>query len=725
MAESDEDIIREAQERFDRAHDYQAFAHENFRRDMKFANGDDVNRYQWDEEIVGSRVGRPCLTINKCRIHNLQVINDARQNQAQIRINPVADEATYESAQIFEGVVRHIEYVSNAAAAYTTATYNQVMGGIGYWRVMTDYIDEETLDQDIFIRRVPNPLDVFLDPDIQQYDGSDARFGFVFYEMERKDFERRYPRADEPDRVVGSGPLGNRGHFQSDDKHVRLVEYYRRGERRDRLLELTDGTVLHAADLAPEVLRQVKARDLIRRERTVSYPEVEWFLIADNDRILDRKPWPGRYIPIVRLPCEEIITDKRLDWVSHTRHLRDAQRLYNWYSSSAAEFVALQSKAPFIGTAEAIGPFQEKWERANIENPSVLLYQGLDETGQPQPPPQRAQPPAMAQAYMEGLQIAQNEMMLASGQYQAVMGAPSNETSGKAINARQRQGDNATYHVIDHLAGAIRFTGRLLVDLVPKVYNARRVLLIVNEAGEESQVHVDPEAPQAHQVVPDPTAQPQPVSPQGQADPDQAKEDAVITIWNPNVGRFAVVADVGPSYMTRRQEAFNAFSQLMASNGAAFQVLGDFWAKNADFPGADELAERLKQGLPAQYKGQDPQVMQLQQALQQTQAHAQQVLGQADAEVAALKAQVAALQEDLKDKTYDSETKRLDTVGKIDPDSLKLIVRELVSQMIGMPALPVMGAHAAAEAAMTPPGPAPDSQGGGQVNGQGGGQALQ
>lgn len=717
--ERDEDILREAQERFDRAHDHQSFAHENFRRDMRFINGDDQNGHQWDDGIRASRVGRPCLTINKARVHCLQIVNDARNNPAQIRVSPVADRASYEAAQIFEGVCRHIEYISNAQLAYATATYNQVMGGIGYWRVLTDYADDDSLDQDIFIRRVPDPTQVFMDPDIQQYDGSDARWAFVFYEMERKEFEAKYPRAaDDADPLLGagltasSGPLNNKGPYRSDEKHVRLVEYYRRGEDEDRLFELTDGTLLRESELPDGALDQIKAQNLITRWRRITVPSVEWFLIADNDKIIDRKPWPGKYIPIVRVPCEEIVIDDKLDWVSHTRHLRDAQRLYNWYSSSAAEFVALQSKAPFIGTAEAVGPYKEAWERANVDNPAVLLYQGTDpETGQPQPPPQRAQPPVMAQAYMEGLKLAQEEMMLATGQYQAVMGEPSNETSGVAINARQRQGDNATYHVIDHLASAIRFTGRILIDLIPRVYDTQRVLMIIGEDGSEQAVHVDPDAPEAHQEVPDPTRP-------GQAQTDP--EAAVRTIWNPNIGRYAVISDVGPSYATRRAEAFNAFSQIMAKNPQAWTVIGDFWAQNADFPGADMLADRLKRGLPPQYAdGPDPQVQQLQAQLQQVTQHGQQIAQQADAEVSSLKAEIVRLKEQLNDKLYDSETKRMDTIAKVDPMALKPIIRELVSQVLGVPAVPVMAAHAAAEQAMQPPEPA--------ANGQdsGAGQTLQ
>ena len=442
-----------------------------------------------------------------------------------------------------------------------------------------------------------------------------------------------------------------------------------------------------------------------RKSRKIVSPEIEWFLIAGH-RILERRPWPGRFVPIVRVPCEEIVIEDKLDRVSHVRHLRDPQRLYNYYTSSAAEFVALQSKSPYIGTAEAIEPYKDDWENANNSNKAILLYRAFDDAGQPLPKPERSSPPMMAGAYMEGLKITQAEMMMVSGQYQAVMGAPSNETSGTAINARQRQGDNATYHVIDHLAGAIRFTGRILLDLIPKIYDTERVLLILAESGDQAQVHIDPEAPVAHQTVPNPAAPPPQPNPAGEADPEQARRDAVKTVFNPKVGRYSVVADVGPSFATKRQEAFNAFSQIMANNHEAFSAVADFWAANADFPGADEFRQRMKMGLPPQYRGgPSPELVQAQQQQQQMAAQAHALLQRADGELAALKQQLTQATQALQNKSsehalrdYEAETKRLAAVGAIDPDALRLVVREQLSQLMGMPALPLINEHAAHDA---------------------------
>lgn len=725
QTETDEDIVKEAQERLDRAREYQSVAHRHYIADLKFANADDSNGWQWNDSASSARKanGRPSLTVNKTRVHCLQIVNDSRQNPVQVRINPVGDDATYEASLIYEGIIRHIEYISNAQQAYANATYCQVMGGIGYWRVLVDYAHDNTFDQEVFIKRVADPTSVFLDPDMQQADGSDAKWGFIEYDMTREEYEASYGESDDPDDANLNNPAlsfnssgdGSSGH-RTDDKHVQVVEYYRVGEKKDRLLQLPDKSIVRASALPDGMLEEMEAAGFeVLKERDVAEPEVEWLLIADN-KVIDRKDWPGQFVPIVRVPCEEIVIEGKLDWVSHVRHLRDPQRLYNWYTSQAAEFVALQTKAPFVGTAESIEPYLQDWENANVENKAVLLYKGTSLEGNPIPPPQRVQPPVMASAYIEGLKISQAEMMMATGQYQAVMGQPSNETSGVAIQQRQRQGENATYHVIDRLASAIRYTGRIILDLIPRVYDTERALMIMGEDGTQTQVHVDPNAPQAHQTTVDPNQPPAQPDMNADQDPDTARQQALRTVFNPKIGRYSVVADVGPSFATKRQEALNAFSQIMSQNPAAFQVVGDFWARNADFPGADELATRLKRGIPPQYKSEtpDPQVQAITQQAQQQGEHAKQLLGQADAEIASLKAQLVHATEQAKDKSaeiaikdYSAETDRLKVVGGIDPLALQTVVRQLVQDMLATELHPVLQRHAEQEselqATMAPP----------------------
>ena len=322
----DDRIVAEARRRFNKCQEWESQARKLFWEDVKFANGDSDNQYQWPGSIYRNRdiEDRPCLTINKVRQHNLQIMNDARQNKPSVKIRPVGNGATYEAADVFEGLIRHTEYISNAQDAYDTATKFQVQGGIGYWRVVTDYKSNDSFDQEIYIRGIKDPTSVYLDKNISEKDGSDARYGFIFDDMSLEEYKASYP--DFP-LMPSTSTLGNTsatGWISSDT--VRVAEYYRRTNKKDKLISFVDSntgakTVIKASKLPADV-----ADDLIHdpdtKSRDIEEDIVEWYLIAGT-QIIDRKIWPGKYIPIVRIVGEETIIDGRLDRKGHTRNMKE------------------------------------------------------------------------------------------------------------------------------------------------------------------------------------------------------------------------------------------------------------------------------------------------------------------------------------------------------------------------------------------------------------------
>jgi len=690
---SDEDLLKEIRTNFSACEDWEATARANFVEDMKFGNGDARNLWQWPDDVQKSRSlpgsQKPMLTVNKTRQHCLQIINDARQNKVGIQIRPVGGEATEKAAELYEALIRGIEYRSNATLAYEAAMYNAVFGGIGYARVHVDYADEDSFDQDIFIKRVADPLTIYLDPDIQEYDGSDARFGFVFEDLPRKEAEAKYRRYKQ---AFSDTPVDGSDGWSGKEK-VRVCEYFWRVETADTLIALPDGQTVRKSDLPPGAYDALKAEAEMAgaelRERAIVNQAAEWCKVIGNT-IVERRPWLGKYIPIARLVGEETVIQGKMDRKGHVRALLDPQKMYNYNSSGSVEFVALQTKSPWLASARAIEGYQEQWTEANIKNASVLVWTDVDDAGNPVATPQRIAPPPAAAGHIEGMQVAQQEMMMASGQYQAIMGAPSNETSGKAINARQRQGDNATYHFIDHQAVMIRFLGRIVLDLIPRVYDTARVLQAMGRDDKRFKVQVDPEAPEPATM---------------QADPADEDFDAetVAAVLNPAIGKYDVISDVGPSYATQRQEAFNAFSQILQQQNGAWQIVGDLWAESADFPGSEKLAERLRKMLPPAVKGgPSPAEQELQQQLQA-------ISQTANAAVQQLQAQIAEAEQKLKDqeadqarKDYEAETNRLRAIGGIDPEAMKPVIREMVSEMVGEAIVPLMAQHAAAERMMQP-----------------------
>lgn len=677
----DEKIIREAKERFERCESWEAETRRRFVEDLKFANADPDNNWQWDNTILNGRrtQSKPCLTINKTRQHNLQITNDAKQNKPGVNIRPVGDDASYDAAQVFEGIVRHIEYQSNAEQAYDTATMFQVQGGVGYWRVITDYVSDQSFDQEIYICRMKNPEAAYLDPDVSEADGSDARFGFIFEDIPTELFKSQYPEYED---MVSNPPMNNTDGWLDKD-HVRIAEYYRKEQKADKLISFIVPPPFAAAG-QQIILRKSKMDADIRgvyegikeasaqnpnipapQERDIITDEITWYKLAGN-KIIDTRPWLGKYIPIVRIVGEETVIDGKLDRKGHTRSMKDAQRMYNYWTSEATTQVALQAKSPWIAPAEAIEGNESFWGAANIDNVAVLPYNSIGEGGNTIPAPQKMQPPQMASAYIQGMQICQDQLMMTSGQYQSQFGQNENATSGKAINERQRQGDNATYHFIDNLAVGIRFTGKILVDLIPKIYDTERVIRILAKDGTESQIQIKPDAPDAYKQAPE------------QQDPNQQKaqktQQSVAAIFNPNVGRYEVESDIGPGYATRRQEAFNAMTQIAAQNPEFMKVGGDLLWKSADFPLSDELAERWSRIIPPNIKGDapPPEVQQMQGQMKQLQ----------DA-VAQLHQQLTDSENDLEVKRYDAETKRLTALGNSNPQISVEQIQPLVMQIIG------------------------------------------
>lgn len=697
----DEKIIIEAQKRFKACQEWEANCRTNFEYDYKFANGDSVNMFQWDNWVVGDRMQnqRPCLTINKTMQHNLMVVNDGKQNKPGVNIRPVGDTASYEAAQIFMEICRHIEYVSNAENIYDNAMEFAVNGGFGYWRVHVDYVEERSFDQEIFIRRIKDPRSVYLDRDINEIDGSDARYGFIFANKPKDLYEAEYPNFKD----VGGNAIifneSNEGWITKD--HVRIAEYFRKVNKDDNYIWFMvpnngaeyEGYLSETDPDIKKVFEEVKKleKNLPRNQRTykekkVVRNDIEWYKIAGNV-IIDRGVWLGKYIPIVRVIGRETIIDGQLDRVSHTRALLDPQRIYNINSSANVEYGALQSKSPIVAPMNAIEGFEEYYKTANTVNHSFLPYNEYDEDGNKLSAPQRMQPPQPGAAYVQQMQIAQNEMMMVSGQYQAQMGENENAKSGVAINARQRQGDRATYHWIDGLSIATRFTGKILIDLVPKVYTSRRIMRIEAKDGSIINLTIDPDAEQAFQKI----------ASDGQL--TSSDESVIEIIFNPSVGNYAVQSDNGPNFATRRQEAFNALTQIASQNKEFMNVAGDILWKVADFPEAQVLAQRWRRIIPPNILGDAPNP-QLTQAMEEASKKIEQQLA-----LIAKQAQELASKErelDIKERQialdekrvaveqqrldYEAETKRVTAFGNSGPaisvEQIQPALQQLLAGMV-------------------------------------------
>jgi hypothetical protein len=626
---SDDEIIREAREAFQLAADYEADNRRDALDDLRFARLGE----QWPERVRREREldGRPCLTINRLPAFIRQVVNDARQNKPGMVVHPVDSQADPATADLMGSLIRHIEQSSDAEVAYDTALDFAVTGGFGYFRINTRYAGDDAFDQDLVIERVANPFSIYGDPDGTAADSSDWNTAFVVDTLPKATFEARWKGAEAVDWGADSYAQLSGPWLEGD--RVMVAEYWRREPVTRTILALSDGQVVEASVYqAQKAMFDALGVSVVGQPRSVASRKVTQRILTGAE-VLERVDWAGRFIPIVPVYGEELHVDGKRRLRSLVRDAKDPQRMFNYWRTTTTELVALAPKTPFIGRKGAFETDSAKWATANTETHAYIEYDGPE-------PPQRqgfAGPPAGA---MQEALSASDDMKAIMGLHDASLGMASNETSGRAIMMRQREGDVSTFHYIDNLSRALRHGGRILLDLIPKVYATARVIRVLGADGTAQAVAVNQPAAQV---------------PGGGANPELAK---IEKLYDLTVGRYDLTVESGPSFTTRREEAANQMIELIRAYPQAAPLIGDLLAKNLDWPGADEIATRLQAMLPAQARAATPGVQGLQAAQAQL-AQLGQALAAAKAEIATLKQYQAASARRLQIEAFEAETNRL------------------------------------------------------------------
>lgn len=574
---STDDLLKTARDRFQKCKEQEQQNRERALQSLRFRDLD-----QWPQTIRSDRENdpegsRPCLVADKLNQYVHQVVNDGRQNRPSIKARPVDNVADKEVAKVFDGIIRHIEDASRAHVAYDTGLEHAVDGGFGYWRIVTEYSDEMSFEQDIRIKRIRNRFCVYLDPDHQEPDGSDAKYGFILDRMPREEFKKAYPDAD-PLEWETDGQVYDGWVFKDD---LIVCEYFRVEQQKKSICLWSDGSV----SVKGENEEQYTAAGLQKvDERVTRVPSVKWSKITAADE-LESRDWAGKYIPIVKVVGNELDIEGKLKLSGLVFPAMDSQRIHNYALSAFVEQIALAPRAPWIAAAGQLEGFENEWKTANRRNLSVLQYKPVDENGQLVPPPIRQQPPGIPQGWQAVLADTEHGIEASMGMYKAAVGAPSNEKSGRAIVARERQSDTATFHFIDNVAISIAHTGRILIDLIPKIYDTQRVARILGDDGDVDTVTLNPEQPQAVSETRD----------------DETQE--IEKIYNLGVGKYDVTVTVGPSYSTKRQESAAIMAQIAQAWPPFMERAGDLAIRSQDWPDADKLADRLKLFLPPQVQG--------------------------------------------------------------------------------------------------------------------------
>ena len=658
--------------------------------DLRFYAGSPDNQWQWPADVLQTRGAvqgqtinaRPCLTINKLPQHVHQVTNEQRMNRPGIKVIPADDKADVDMADVFNGVIRHIEYISDADVAYDTACENQVSYGEGYIRLLTEYCDEDTFDQDIKIGRIRNSFSVYMDPLIQDPTGADAKWCFVTEDLPKAEYERLYPDAAPISTLMSLG-VGDQSIAQwIGENTIRIAEYFYIEYEKQTLNLYPGNQTAFSGTPEDKTLRMMFGKPI--RTREADRKKVKWCKINGYD-ILEEREWAGAYIPVVRVVGNEFEVDGQMYVSGLVRNAKDAQRMYNYWVSQEAEMLALAPKAPFIGYGGQFEGYEQQWKTANTNNWPYLEVNPdvTDGQGAVLPLPQRAQPPMASSGLLQAKAGAAEDIKSATGQYNASLGMTSNERSGKAILARQREGDIGTYHYVDNLARAIRHIGRQLVDLIPKIYDTERIARIIGEDGEPDTVKMNPMQDEPVKRIVD------------------QEGNLIEKIYNPGVGKYDVRVITGPGYATKRQEALESMAQLLQGNPQLWQVAGDLFVKNMDWPGAQDLAKRFKKTIDPKVLADedDPALAAANQQMEAMAAEMEnmfQMLQNVNQSMEAREMQIKQFEADI--KAYQAETQRISTVqAGMSPEQIQDIVMGTIAAAMdtgdlvsGAPQMPEM-----------------------------------
>jgi len=535
--------------------------------DILFVSGEG----QWPSDIKSERErdGRPTLIINQLWKFVKSVQGDQKQNRPEIKVFPMDSKGDPAIAEVLQDIIRHIEHKSNANVVYDTGFNQCLTSSIGFWRVVSKYVEGESFDQELRIERIRNQFRVLFDPKAKDPNYTDAEYVYIFDYMPKKEFEAQFPNAKTSGSFPGDAVTQSQEEWFEQDR-VRIAEKFYKVKKTKKIVELENGTII---TLEKGITKQILEEQgyTIVREREAEFTEIKWVKMNGAEVLEGPIDWPGKFLPVVAIPGDEIDIQGKNRLFSLIRHAKDPQMMYNFWRTAATEMVALQPKAPYMVTPEQIAGFERIWRDAGNKNNTYLPFN-------PDPlnpgPPKRVAPPSIPTGALTEADRAEKELYSTIGITPPALGEQSNERSGKALAMRQRSADKTVFSFFDNHSNAIAHTGRILVDLIPHYYDTERIIKIMGDDGKLKEIALN------------------------SVEYDQTNLEFVINNSLADAGEYDVVLTSGPSYETKRQQTVEMLMQFVQFAPQVAPFLFPMVAKNMDVPGADEVAELLMATLP-------------------------------------------------------------------------------------------------------------------------------
>lgn len=577
--EGDEELIARSIKRFKITADAESDCRRQALEDLNFS----IGTGQWDAAVKANREieGKPCLTINRAPAFLRQYTGEERQHRPAMLVSPVGSGADVEVAKIHQGVLRHIEVVSIADVTYDDSYDWMMRTGWCPWRVLPEYTSERSFDQEPRIHKFDNPFSCYLSP-VRAADGTDPLWAHVITDYSHDDYVAEFGETEFA-KLNFPTQMGNAEPDWVTKDGVRVAEYWWIELQRKTLVLFEDGTTA----FRDEITKDEKAYIVGERETVARKVH---FVKHDAVHVLETRDYLGKYLPFPEVNGVRLNVNGRTYRAGMVRDYRDAQRIYDFMVTRQVEQVDLVSKDPLM-VPEENAAYAEDYRQMNRKNFSHLFFKTYDQQGRQLPVPQRAGREAPIQAMAEVIRQADYDMKAVVGIYGPSLGEESGsaQESGFSILERKQQSDTAAVSWHDNLNRAILWQGKILLDLWPKLINSARVQRIIN-----------PDDSVKHAVI----YNSQHTPPENGGTPLEAEQmlDPQIGLkkaYDVGVGDYDLVLSTGPMYASARKEAFKALTAVIAENPQVMlPLVGDVWAKNADFPDAEVLAQRFKQLLP-------------------------------------------------------------------------------------------------------------------------------
>lgn len=517
---------------------------------------------QWEPDIVQKMSGRPRYTFDKCNPVVDSIAGEMEQADFAIKVRPAGGEASQDLAQIYDGMIRNIESMSNATHVYNASGRKMVAAGFDAWRVTHEWGETDSFEQDLFIRKIANAVDrVWFDVGAEMQDMSDANHAWVLQALTKEEYKDRFP--DGSMMSVGEDKQNNVYYYKADLIIVGELLYKEHIEK--ELVLMSNNAVYEVDDKFESVVEELAAEGITeQRRRTRDSHIVKSRLFDGKEWLTEAKETVFDYIPVIPIYGNFDISEDKVTYRGAVNHLMDAQRVYNYAQSRAIEEGALAPRKKVWMTREQAAADTDTLQTMNTNADPVQLYTHVTEN----PQPYEINGPQINPGLQQTASDMSANIVQSSGIFAANQGNAPNQ-SGYAIELQQNKGDTSTIKYFGAREVATTHTGRIITNAIPRVYDTPRTVRILGEDGTSKMEKIN------DQVLDNETQK-------------------MVSLNDLRKGKYDVTMDIGPAFKNRQQETARAFLELAGIDPTIIQQGKDIWLNNITVPGMKQMAERAR-----------------------------------------------------------------------------------------------------------------------------------